>query len=340
MARIGINPARKKFTLYRPTRVTLAVLTYIPHLEGYFAGKFDVLKLLFTSLHAHTTPRADLLVFDNGSCQTVRDYLNGLAASGEIDYLLLSHQNIGKIGAFNLIFNSAPGEVIAYCDDDILFYPGWLEAHLAILDHFPAVGMVSGVPVRNAAGHARSSLERVAKSPPPGLQVRYERAIPDEWEHDWAVSTGRDSQSHLQATQDQQDMILTMNTPTGKIEAVGAANHFQFVARKEVLLKALPAEWTGRLMGAMVEFDEEIDRMGLLRLSTTQRFTRHMGNALSPDLEEDIRQIGLSLPQSSTGKGSQTAGKEAARKHWLLRIRGSRRVLSWLYNRLFDILYR
>ena len=42
-------------------------------------------------------------------------------------------------------------EIIAYHDDDIFFYPGWLEAHLQILDGFSQAGMVSGLPVRNAA---------------------------------------------------------------------------------------------------------------------------------------------------------------------------------------------
>ncbi len=61
-----------------------------------------------------------------------------------VDDLLLSQRNIGKIDALRILFNAAPGEIIAYNDDDIFFYPGWLEAHLEILDSFPKAGMVSG----------------------------------------------------------------------------------------------------------------------------------------------------------------------------------------------------
>ncbi len=100
-------------------------------------------------------------MFDNGSCESVVDYLVELRQAGQIDCLMLSQRNLGKIDALRILFNAAPGEVIAYNDDDILFYPGWLEAHLEVLQLFPQVGMVSGAPVRNAAGHARKSLERL-----------------------------------------------------------------------------------------------------------------------------------------------------------------------------------
>jgi len=60
---------------------------------------------------------------------------------------------------------------------------------------------------------------------------------------------------------------------------IGAANHFQFVAPKQVILQALPGKWTGKLMGSMIELDEAIDNLGYLRLSTAKRYTRHLGNS-------------------------------------------------------------
>ena len=180
MARIGFNPARGKMSPYRPARVTAVVVTYIPHLEGYFSQRLEILKATLTSLRRTETP-FDLLVFDNASCPPVVDYLLDLRRAGHIDYLLLSRRNVGKIGAFQIAFPAAPGEIIAYCDDDILFYPGWLEAQLRVLEAFPQVGMVSGVPVRDAATHARQALDAVAASPPPGVTVRLERRIPDAW---------------------------------------------------------------------------------------------------------------------------------------------------------------
>ena len=344
MARIGINPARGKVSDYKPARLTVTSIVYIPDQSGYFEQRLEVLKLSLGSLRAHTTPPYDLMLFDNGSCPAVVDFLRGLQKDGLVDTLLLARQNIGKIGALQILFNAAPGEIIAYHDDDIFFYPGWLEAHLAILENFPQVGMVSGVPVRNAARHARQSLERIASQGTPGLSVSYERRIPAEWETDWAASTGRDPQAHLLETKEQQDMVLRLKTPSppaplpggeGRVEAIGSANHFQFVAYKNVLLQALPEQWTGKLMGHMVELDEAVDSLGKLRLSTIQRFTRHMGNALSPELVQEARQLGL-----QTAEASSTTARRPARKHWLLRLPGGRRLLMAAYKRLFDILYR
>ena len=147
MARVGINPARGKTSEYKPAHVTVTCITYIPDLTGYFEQRLEVLKLSLASLQTHTTRPFDLMIFDNGSCQPVVDLLRGLERAGQIDYLLLSRQNIGQIGALQILFNAAPGEIIAYHDDAIFFYPGWLEAHLKILEAFPQAGMVSGLPV-------------------------------------------------------------------------------------------------------------------------------------------------------------------------------------------------
>lgn len=325
MTRIGINPARGRTSEYRPARVTVAVITCIPNLEGYFQGRLDVLRLSLSSILAHTDPPYDLMVFDNGSCPAVIDYLRSLRDGGFLRYLFLSSENIGKIGAFQILFRSAPGEIIAYSDDDILFYPGWLEAHLRLLEVFPRAGMVSGVPVRNGSRYAVGAIQRLKQENLPGLSVRPERRIPDEWEADWALSTGRDPQASREALASQHELVLQKDG----VEAIGAANHFQFVAPKSVLLDALPEEWSGRLMGQMVELDEAIDAAGHLRLSTVDRYTRHIGNLITADLREEAQRMGLDPGRER---------KFSRRSYPLARLPGARRVLVGLYNRLFKIL--
>jgi glycosyltransferase involved in cell wall biosynthesis len=344
MSRIGINPARGKASIYQPSRVSICLITYVPEESGYFEHRLQVLKLVFASLYAHTTRPYDLLVFDNGSCPAVTQYLQSLKKDGMLDFLILSRQNVGKIGALRILFQAAPGEIIAYSDDDIFFYPGWLEAHLQILENFPLAGMVSGVPVRNAALHANQSLKKLSGHPDEDIRVIHERRIPDEWEIDWAISTGRDPQAHLAATAENQDMILLHQDAqaTTICEAIGSANHFQFVGWKTRLLQALPDHWSGKLMGAMIELDEAIDRAGYLRLSTSQRFVRHIGNTLSADILKTARSLNLvTTIDTDNGLPVVSASPRINRKRpWLLRIPGSRRVLSWLYHRLFKILYR
>lgn len=339
--RIGINPARGKTSSYKPAEVTVALLTYIPSLEGYFENRFDVLKLVFASLKAHTKMPHDFYVFDNGSCPQIVEFLRLQQQAGLVDTLILSSQNIGKIGALKILFNAAPGKLIAYSDDDIFFYPGWLEAHLEVLESFPGVGMVSGVPVRDASGHATRSLEKLAAKLPEGIRVESKRQIPDEWEVDWALSTGRDLEKHLNITRDHLDLVIGAQKAggEGRVEAVGSANHFQFVSPKSVIIQALPKEWSGNLMGSMIELDEAVDQLGYLRLSTAGRCTRHVGNVISEDLFREAAEFGIDLKSAPRNQGSNR-NRADPKKHWILHIPGSRKLLHAVYRRLFDILFK
>lgn len=327
MTRIGINPARGKTSSYRPARVTVAVLVYIPHLAGYFARRLDVLRITLSSILHNTRVPFDVLVFDNGSCREVVDFLRSMRDAGKVDYLLLSSRNLGKIGAFQLLFRAAPGEIIAYTDDDVMFYPGWLEAHLKILETYPRVGMVSGSPVRDNSRRASETLQQFIQSGDSALTVSHEQRIPEEWERDWAESTGRDPDQHLQSYQDYFDIILSYN----KVEAFGSASHFQFLSPKRVIEQALPEDWSGYLMGRMIELDERIDQLGLLRLSTPHRFTQHIGNTVSSKLLEQIQSFHLDIQREN-----QTA---PGREHWLLKIPGSGRLFKKIYHYLFRVLY-
>ncbi|MDX1436974.1 MAG: glycosyltransferase [Anaerolineales bacterium] len=327
MSRIGINPSRFKKTDYQPAQVTVCVLTYLPHLEGYFRQRLEILKLSLGSLAANIGSQADVLVFDNGSCREALEYLDALQQSGRINFLIRSKENIGKIGAWQLMFSAAPGEIIAYGDDDIYYYPGWLEAGLEVMNAFPKAGMVSCVPVRNASTYAVSAVEAAVADPSSEVTGSYERRIPDEWEADWALSTGRDPQEHLEDFKDRPDLVLRANS----VEAIAGANHYQFMAPRQLLLDSLPGDWIGRLMGHMVEVDETIDQSGFLRISTTGRFTRHIGNQISPDLAQEA--AGLDIKTQA-----QNDSGEAGRRSWIAKIPGSRRLALALYDRLFDVI--
>ena len=194
MSRLGMNPGRGKASAYRPARVTAAVLVYIPHFSGYFEGRFPVLIACLTSLVENTAVPLDLLVFDNGSCAEVQDYLGELQSRGAIQLLLRSARNLGKAGALRLIFGAAPGDVVAYCDDDFYYFPGWLEAQLEILDTFPNVGMVSGytIPSLFAPERISAALE-FGRSPGAGLKAG--KFIPEEWNPRLGAQHGAQSEA-------------------------------------------------------------------------------------------------------------------------------------------------
>ena len=330
MTRIGISPARHRVSTYRPARITVAMLVYLPHRTGYFGHRLEVIRLSLASLLRHTDLEYDLLVFDNGSCEEAKAYLRHLQEEGLLRYLLSSSENIGKLGALRLISGAAPGEVLAYTDDDTFFYPGWLSAHMALLDGFPKVGMVSGSPERTVFDHGTEATVKFGQSDP-DTRLSYGRRIPDQWEREWAVALGKDPDDFLRQVRDVEDILLDRRG----LQAYATACHNQFVAPREVLHGLIQGEWSGRLMGGMNELDNAVDAAGYLRLTTVERTTRLIGNLVSPTMEAEGRRFGIEV------QGQPWRAFVPARRSSLTRflLRGPlRRFLQGVYNRLFWLL--
>jgi glycosyltransferase involved in cell wall biosynthesis len=328
MSRLGMNPGRGKASAYRPARVTAAVLVHIPHFSGYFEGRFPVLIACLTSLVENTAVPLDLLVFDNGSCTEVQEYLRELQGRGVIQLLLASGRNLGKAGALRLIFGAAPGELVAYCDDDFYFFPGWLEAQLEILDTFPKVGMVSGyaIPSLFAPQRISAALEFGRSR---GVELKAGKFIAGEWIRDWALSTGRRPDQEIEAAATIEEFIVEYKG----LSAFAAANHDQFLAPREVIRQCLPAEWSGQLMGGMLEMDEAVNRAGYLRLGTRLRTAQHLGNRLSEELA-------AGLPASIGTANMRRPGSAGSPRWWrqFLRWRPVRSILLGIYSRLFHLI--
>jgi hypothetical protein len=330
MTRIGMNPARNRTSKYRPSRVTVATIVYLPHLTGYFQNRLDVVRLSFETLFINTQEPYDLLVFDNASCAEVKAYLQSLQADGLIRYLFSSSENIGKLGALRLIAGAAPGKLIAYADDDTFYYPGWLKAHIDIYDHFPNVGMISGSPERTLFDHGIQTNLKQAESNPE-LKASYGKRIPMQWEREWATALGKDVEAYLQEVDKLEDIILEYR---GQI-AYATACHNQFVSPKAVLLEHLGGTWSGRLMGGLNEFDESIDDSGMLRLTTQDRTTKLIGNVVSPEMAAEVQQYGIQVGTHLWKAGVPGSGGIMQR----LARRGLLRwLLQGIYNRLFWIL--
>lgn len=325
MSRLGMNPGRGKTSGFRPARVTAAVLVHIPHFSGYFEGRFPVLIACLSSLVENTETPLDLLVFDNASCEEVQAYLRELQGRGVIQLLLRSARNLGKAGALRLIFGAAPGDLVAYCDDDFYFFPGWLESQLEILDTFPNVGMVSGYTIPSLFAMDRIS-STLAFGRSQGTGMKAGKFVPEEWIRDWAFSTGRNPEQELAAAAAIEEYVIEYEG----LSAFAAANHDQFLAPKHVIQQCLPAEWSGKLMGEMLELDEAVNQAGYLRLSTRQRTTQHLGNRLSEELTAGLPVMARS-PAANRGSSP----------HWKKQFLGWRPVRSLLlgiYSRLFHLI--
>ena len=321
MPRIGINPSRGKQTDYRPSRLTLTMLTYLPNQAGYFAERLAVTRLSLESLIANTPKPYDLFVFDNGSCRELVDYLRQLRDQGAIDYLILADNNIGKVGALHVMFNAAPGEIIAYSDDDVFFLPGWLDEHMKVLETYPKAGLVTGFYIRSHLRYAMQSLENFARLA--GVEVSSGQLLPREMEQHYIDNMGRTWESYQEEVKGLEDMKFSYRG----VDAWASAGHHQFMAYRQVLLQALPV-WDGQLMGKMIELENAVDKLGYLRLSTCTRCTRLLGNVISTENAQEASRLGL-LAQA--GRGKQT-GSGLSKQ--LMRIPFARRLVQGLYNRL------
>lgn len=277
--RVGQNPAKSIDQVHQPRKITLATATYIPYLKGYYAESLDVLKLCLDSLWKNTSLPYDLLVFDNHSCSEVQDFLSDAKEKGLIQFLLLSDKNLGKGGAWNFIFQGAPGEVIAYTDSDVYFYPGWLESSMKIMETFPKLGMVTSRPLRSPEEYYSKTLEWARSQS--DVILENGRFIPWEVYREHLYSLGISDEQTREWFESKREWRLTYKG----VSAFVSAAHFQFVTYKSVIQQFLPLEMD-RPMGQVRSLDKLVNQAGYLRLTTCDPYVKHLGNRVEskPDI--------------------------------------------------------
>ncbi|WP_299029472.1 glycosyltransferase family A protein [uncultured Thermanaerothrix sp.] len=271
--RVGQNPAKFVHQVARPERITVAILNYIPFLSGFYAEMLDVLRTCLDSARQEPGLPFDLLVFDNGSCPEVQDYLLAEQRAGHIQYLWLSEKNLGKGGAWNIILSGAPGEIIAYADNDVLFYPGWLSESVRLLETFPRVGMVTSRPFITKREYLTHTLAWAHSHPE--VQVEEGKFIPWETYYEFARSLGQEPEVIRQDFEKDTCYRLTYRG----VSAIAGASHWQFVAYKSVLAEFLPFDMD-RPMGQVKQLDERMNQAGYLRLMLTEPRVMNMSNTL------------------------------------------------------------
>jgi len=197
----------------------------------------------------------------------------GEQRAGHIQYLILSEKNLGKGGAWNIILSGAPGEIIAYADSDVLFYPGWLKASVELLETFPNVGMVTARPFRTNPQFYSSTLDWAEAQPE--VQVERGQFIPWEVFREFDLSLGQSEEEIRQRYETTEDVRLTYRG----VQAIAGASHWQFTAYKSTLAQFLPFQMD-RPMGQVKQLDQRVNEAGLLRLMPTQPYAMNLSNTL------------------------------------------------------------
>ena len=271
--RKGQNPAKFVNQVAKPERITVAVLNYIPFMSGFYAQTLDVLKTCLNSIWENSDLPYDLLVFDNGSCEEAVQYLVDEQRRGNLQYLILSEKNMGKGGAWNVMLEAAPGEIIAYTDNDAYFYPGWLSKSAQVLETFPNVGMVTSRPFRTRPELFSSTVAWATGNP----EVHLEEGQFIPWDvfkaFEMSLEASEDAaRQRYEATHD-------VRLPYHGLSAQVGASHWQFLAFKQVIRQFLPFDMD-RPMGQVRMLDQRVNDANLLRLMPCEPLAQNMSNRL------------------------------------------------------------
>ena len=328
MARHGQNPMRWVKENNSHSDISISTVTHIPFLDGYYEESLDILKLCLESLLKNTKLSFDLYVFDNGSCKEVIDYLKDLYDKNHINYLILSNDNIGKVGAWNNLFGVAQGKYICYMDSDVYFTNGWLEETLEIFKSFPNAGMVTAQPARrHLPKYCNSTIDGARKDV--NIEIKEGDLLPKAYLNACAYGLGRTPDEYYKLIEGENDILLT----SGGKKAFVSADHFQFVIKKDLIKSLLPLENTVPLgPEAVYQLDDQVDRKNAWRLSTTKYLVHHIGNKL-PRGEEEKSIISNYFNMNET-LNNKLSKKKSGVKSRILRLL-LKKINTWSYNLLY-----
>lgn len=273
--RVGMNPLRDERMAVSDLPV-IAVLVHLPHEQDYHVSRFEIVTASLTLARQSAGTDHHFLIWDNGSSPKMREWLLDFAP----DTLILSH-NVGVLNAMTRIYHAFRDSVIAWCNDDMLYYPDWLGPQLELLEAFPE-GVVSGCVTRYYSCKADENTIEWARKCGKLSAVN----TPSLWDMQHGISIGR---GKGEAASVFVNAVIPSVEYNGHTALIGGG-HCQFVSRAETVIPFLHP--TERYMHPLFKtLDESIDAAGILRLMTTKRLTRHLGNVLTDDDKMEINSL-------------------------------------------------
>lgn len=287
--RIGNNPSKGKPAGARLQNIALHVITCLPSLDGYHANRFEVIQACIISMLNGITAPHTLIVTDNESIPEFTEWLQRCVKPD----MFINSKNYGKATQRKLIAQMLPpNTVLCYSDDDMLFERNWFEPQMKLLKSFPNVAAVSGYPVRTSFRWGNAHTLAWARA---NAKVEIGRFISEQHERDFCVSIGRNFEDHQANTRQDLDYRIAYNG----LQAYATAHHCQQIGYAGTIAKALAFD--GYAMGEERTFDERLDALGL-RLATTDRLCRHIGNVMDVGIRKDIMKNKIETTRLNGGK--------------------------------------
>ena len=237
--RTKINPNKlldkKKIysNIFKPKKITICLLTYIPNNIGYYKERLNILKITLDSLLTNTNKNLyDLIVLNNSNYAKSTSLLKNYYNQKKIDLLVNANENLGVINGMNLLFNIAPGEIICSIQDDVFFEKNWLEESMKIIKNFPKVGYVSTIPCRS--NQNKKNLNLCKKN---FKNLKNKKII---WQKDWdklyAQSVGINEKEFIKKNK----LQFKTGYEIKNTIALPVSSHVVTIIKKRVLNKILP----------------------------------------------------------------------------------------------------
>ena len=258
-----------------PALPVVCVLTHLPNKQGYHAERWDIVMSSLTLARQNAGVDHHLVVWDNGSAPEFLEWLMEFKP----DSLILS-KNVGVMNAMHSIMRMYVDCVVSWCNDDLIYYPNWLQPQVDILKHFPNAASVTGCVTRFYSGRADDNTLKWARDNAKLSKVD----TPMEWDIQHGESIGKKNVAN---------MYVGAKVPQieyNGVKALVGGNHCQMTVRPVKILPHIGN--TNLYMHPLFQtIDMGVNDAGDLRLMTTERLTRHIGNVMSDEDRKEIDEL-------------------------------------------------
>ncbi|MFD0762124.1 glycosyltransferase family A protein [Lutibacter aestuarii] len=271
--RIGINPAKenKEISIESYHRVVIPV--YIPNLEeAYFKDGLKILKLCIESLLTTIHKKTRVSLINNACCDEVTFYLNMMyEQNSQIDQLLNSKVNLGKVNALYSAIKSNLEPLITVADADVLFLNDWQNQVEDIFRFYPEAGMVSPVPsIGSLKGKFLKSTLGFAFL---NRSIKLEKVKNFEAIKNFQNSIGKTNKLDRETTK-------YYTTEKNKKKVVLGCGHFMVTLKASVFNNSPKEPSKYKIVGGSEKqyIDSPNDKSGFLKLATVDNYGYHLGN--------------------------------------------------------------
>jgi len=280
--RLGFNPNKDKEISKSDYFHQVVIPVYIPNQEEYFKDSFEILQLCLSSLWKTSHDKTYITIVNNGSCEIIVHYLNGLYKENKIQELV----HVSNIGYINAMIKGVAGQkfdIITTSDSDVLFLGGWQDATYQVFQNFSRCGAVCTTP---SSRSLRTNTSNLYWDFLFSRKMQFKEVINPEALKKFGVSVGNpDFYNDIQLKK-----YLTISNR--EQTAVVGAGHFVVTYRASIF-NSLEKRYTDYVMGGGSDdlFDVPVVKKGFWRLATVDNYTYHMGNVLEDWMNTEVSKL-------------------------------------------------